>query len=198
MNILSEGDLKKEIKNLSESRDIECLVDYIKYRYIHDIYICFHMAMQIVKHLKSTHDTVAIIDLDKTFVQNASFAPHILEIWNVTMKRHFLKLSEQDIGPVLPFMYILYKYLDLKGVEVVFLTGRKQNLRKLTKRNLQMFGINKYKLYMCPLNENSYIFKKRVYYTLNRLKNVVFVLNDQDEIESSKIIKFPQLYKVDG
>ena len=204
--MISEQELKKEVRKSSQR--MKPWVQYIRNDYMDDLYICFKKAMSVIKRVKPAKPTksgkyrkhrkpdVIIMDLDETFMQNASFAPHILELWSEPQKSYFLKLSKLDIGPILPFMRILYDYLIFKKIEVIFLTGRRENLRELTNKNLRLFGIEKYQLYMCPVGDNSYSFKKRMYYALKHLKHVVLVLNDQDEIQSKRLIKFPQLYKV--
>lgn len=181
--------------------DLRLLVSYVRNHYWYDIYTCFRQSMSYIQlYLKSenvghskTH--AVVIDIDETFMQNASFAPFTTELWG-RRRSYYNRLAIHDIGAILPYMYILYEYLILKQIKPIFLTGRHQSLRQITITNLTMFGIKGYLLYMNPEHGNSRKFKNKIFNTLNQYYDIICVLNDQDEINTHNHIKFPQLYRI--
>lgn len=171
------------------------LIKYVKYQYDIDLQNIVIKLLKYIKQLEIHSNSIIIIDLDETFLQNADFYPHTLELWCPTMQQVYAKTGKRDIGGILPYMSILYFYLIHKKIKVVFLTGRKETLRNITKLNLQMFGICDYDLFMTPLNTCSTLYKNYIVEQF-RTHDIVAILNDQDEITHDKLVKFPQLYTV--
>lgn len=196
----SESELKVLV--LKNDPILYILNQYIEHSYWKDIYTCFRRCMftvhRYIKFFKvnSNLQPAVIIDLDETFLQNASFAPNITRLWK-TNSSFYNKLAKKDIGAILPYMIIFYEYIRSKGIKPIFLTGRNKTIRTLTKHNLKIFGVydKDYLLYMNP-GINSKQFKNKIYNTLLSLYDIVCVLNDQDEINTVNLIKFPQLYNI--
>jgi predicted secreted acid phosphatase len=203
-NISTEGMWKTklpteyELKMLVLTNDpiLNILERYVRNFYWRDIYKCFRMSMAVVniymKHFP-LNNLAVVIDLDETFLQNASFAPTITKLWR--KPRFYDLLAKQDMGAVLPYMIIFYEYILSKGIKPIFLTGRNQRLRELTIKNLELFGVRDYVLYMNSIKD-SRKFKNMIYNTIKLQYNIICVLNDQDEINTINHIKFPQLYRI--
>jgi len=186
------------------------LYDYIISRYFSDIYHCFYKAMQLLKKNincnldknKINKPMCCILDLDETFFQNDLFLYNTLYIWwyNPKLYNKFINPNfyNKNYGPILPFMFILYKYLIYKNIHIIFLSGRKEKYRKLTIDNLTYFNINEdsYTLILNDTNKNTYIYKQEHLLNISNYYNIVLCLNDQNEFEHENLINMPKIYKI--
>ena len=144
----TEQQLKKYAKNKLSFPDLE---DYIKKQYYHDIYYCFFRSMiQIKKNYRGHGNECVIIDLDETFVQNYYFRHYTFHIWDHSTSVYdiHMKNAKRNFDPILPFMFILYRYCLHKGIKVIFVSGRLEHLRKQTIRHLKFSDVHEYELYL--------------------------------------------------
>lgn len=193
-NMISENTLKMYSRcNIQ----LPQLSRYIEKYYISDIYDCFVHAMG---QLKSNYNPLSknpmciIIDLDETFLQNDDFYPFTLRIWKhyPALYKFYLHLvKENQFGPILPFMYILYRYCIANDIKVIFISGRLEHLREQTMNNLIFYDVTDFDLY---LSDNSIDYKSNIIQVLENNYNILAVLNDQNDSPHNKLIKFPQLY----
>lgn len=190
---ISESDLKLIKKN---NPIVNSLTHYVKYYYRNHLRQILFYLLKHIRDIPIYCNSIIIIDLDETFIQNADFYPHTLGLWTPTLQHVYRQTGKVDIGAVLPYMYILYAYLIHKQISVVFLTGRKEKLRTLTRKNLKMFGVTQYHLFMTPDNLNSYVYKNMIVQQLSVQHDIIAILNDQSEIIHDRLVKFPQLYTV--
>ena len=189
------------------------LSNYISSKYFSDIYVCFYKAMQLLKKnitlykLSSSiyplnKPMCCILDLDETFFQNDSFLYNTLGIWkyNPLLYDKFteLKFYNMNFGPILPFMFILYKYLIYKNIHIIFLSGRKEKYRNLTIDNLSYFNISpdSYDLILNDTNCISNKYKQDQLTIISQNYNIVLCMNDQNEFMHENLIKMPQLYTI--
>ena len=183
------------------------LYDYVVSKYFDDMYHCFYKAMQLLKkniliNNSSNKPMCCILDLDETFFQNDSFLYNTLYIWKYNPKLYNkfsdLNFYNKHFGPILPFMFILYKYLIYKNIHIIFLSGRKEKYRNLTINNLSYFDIMKdsYELILNNTNDQSNKYKQDKISNINQNYNIVLCMNDQNEFNHENLIKTPQLYKL--
>ena len=116
---------------------------YIRNDYLNDIFRAYTSSLNLVrKYLEDTSvyhrlRPAILIDLDETFLQSPTIAPYNLTIHPPDIQKLYAKLAkEESIGPIMPFMGILYKYLIKKGIKVIFMTERSKSDRGNIKYNL--------------------------------------------------------------
>ena len=100
---------------------------------------------------------------------------------------------EQGIGPIMPYMYILYRYIISKGIRVIFVSDRPRSESHRVKYNLSRFGITKYYLIMGVDSKKQ---KQQIYLDLIAEYNVLAILDDQPHMNHvPEFVKFPSLYR---
>ncbi len=194
-NMISESMLKM---HAHYNIQLPQLSIYIEKYYLSDIYDCFiHTMKQLKRNYNiplSEKPMCIIMDLDETFLQNDDFYPFTLAIWkqHPTLYKFYLHhAKENQFGPILPFMYILYRYCIAKEIRVIFISGRMEHLREQTVNNLIFYDVMDFDLY---LSDNSECYKSNIIRELEKYYNILAVLNDQNDSPHSKLIRFPQLY----
>ena len=144
----------------------EKLNNYIINYYFNDIYKCFFNSMKKINKNINTNKNESkpmccVIDLDESFFQNDSFLYNTLDIWKYNKKLYkYFKSIKYQFGPILPFMFILYKYLLHKNIHIIFLSGRDIKYKKLTIDNLNFFNVKKFELILNDTGLDSKIYKQ--------------------------------------
>jgi len=105
-----------------------------------------------VKHAHPGEKLAIVFDIDETCVSNW---PHLQKTDYSTAVYLFEKWAGHSACPVLPPTFALYQQARRAGVTVFFITGRRENLRQVTERNLARAGYTQYgKLYLRPLSDD--------------------------------------------
>lgn len=181
------------------------LYKYIVSDYFNDIYVCFHKSMRLLKKnikLNDIKPMCCVLDLDESFFQNYSFLYNTQNIWKYNPRLYNKysdnKFHNKHFGPVLPYMFILYKYLMSKNIHIIFLSGRNEKFRELTINNLSYFDITKgsYELILNDNNKKTNLYKQEKLSKISKNYNIVLCINDQNEFSHKNLIKMPQLYKI--
>jgi predicted secreted acid phosphatase len=203
--LLTETELTTSIHNNADY--IKNILHYINYYYYADLLISFKKSINMIKNnlciSNSTNrrfdkPNCVVIDLDETFLQNPDFFILTKHVWsNLNLRSHYEKKSDQNTAPLLPFMYILYSYLQYHHINIIFLTGRRQIFHDITVTNLARYSIHDYTLIMRP---DEFItpsqFKQNTINQIEQTHNILAILNDQPEIIHANLIQYPQLYIV--
>ncbi len=178
---------------------LPCFSKYICTHYIEDIYYSFECAMkQIITNsvIKTDKPPGVIIDLDETFMQNDEFLLYTMDIWlyNPALYEYYLENAiNYQYGPILPFMYILYKYCIDKNIRVIFISGRLNHHKQQTINNLNFYGVTDFEIYLSSTSDSKSN-KIKAIKKLEKQYNILAVLNDQPDSPHHTMVKFPQLY----
>jgi len=178
------------------------IYNYIKNNYLYDICKVIFESIQLIKINKSKSNSplpnCVVLDLDETFLCNDFYKFYLLELYNFNPKiKNYYKYNiPNNIGPLLPFVIILYKYLLYHNITIIFLSGRNNDLKDQTNKNLNLFHIKNYILYLKPNNLDSAIFKQNMIYQIEKEFNILLCLNDQKEFTHQNLLYMPQLYTI--
>jgi predicted secreted acid phosphatase len=177
------------------------IYNYIKNEYLYDICKVIFNSIQLVKKNKKDSITskpnCVVFDLDETFLCNDFYKFYILEVfqYNRLIYDYYKSRIPSNIGPILPFIIILYEYLIYHNIKIIFLSGRNEEWREQTIENLNIFNINNnYLLYLKPKNLNSHTFKQEIIDEIEKKYNILLCLNDQKEFIHKNLLYMPQLY----
>lgn len=168
--------------------------------YAMDIQLCTYKAIRMIRQRldnKLTHNNIAVIDLDETFLFNDYYLLHTLETYtyNKHIQTFYRNKLDKRYGPVIPFMIIVYEYLVSRGVNVFFLTARDIKFKEDTENNLEMFNIRDYRIAFKEGDISSKEYKQREIKKIeDQGYNIVLCLNDQKEFIHDSLVSMPQLY----
>jgi hypothetical protein len=196
---------------LLEKRKLEYMVQYGKssylglfirrmmHTYMEEIHQAFIKSLRRVIKTKNMYQFqinpypfVIWINLDDTFLQSYTLAPYNLYIWPKKLRSFYHALSLHKIGPVMPYMFVLYKFLLHHKIKVIFVSDQRESEKNIVKRNLSFFGVHKYYLVM---GANTKRKKENLYHNISRECIITGVLDDQPELKNMpEFIQFPQIY----
>ena len=167
--------------------------------YIDSIHLSFKAAfsriskiMNQYKYQTKKYQMAVWINIEETFLQSYSLAPYNLYMWPKKMRHLYEKLSKNKIGAIMPYMFILYKFLIFNKIKVIFISDRPKSETNIIRRNLSYFGVYRYYLLT---NINTKQKKHNFYHEISREYNVISVLDDQPDLRNMPgFIQFPQIY----
>ncbi|CAN5640730.1 HAD family acid phosphatase [soil metagenome] len=105
---------------------------------------------EAVRHARPGEKLAIVFDLDETCLSNWTYLQHTDYS---TAESLFEKWARQSDCAVLPATHALYQEARNSGVNVFFISGRREILRQATERNLARAGYPSYGgLYLKPMN----------------------------------------------
>lgn len=197
MKVITDKEFYYYNKNKNK---ILSIYNYITNDYLYDICKVIYNSIQLVKKNKKEYITslpnCVVFDLDETFFCNDFYKFHTLEVfkYNKLIYDYYKFRIPKYIGPILPFIIILYEYLIYHNIKIIFLSGRNEEWKEQTIENLNMFNINNYILYLKPKILDSHKFKQNKIYEIEKKYNILLCLNDQKEFTHKNLLYMPQLY----
>ncbi len=109
-----------------------------------------YLAQRVAENnkLKTKKSLAVVFDIDETSLSNY---PDMLKLDFGFVPKLADKMMEKADDKAIPGTLKLYQYAIANHVAVFFITGRKENLRKITEENLKNAGYTKWaKLYLEP------------------------------------------------
>lgn len=171
---------------------------YIQNDYTNDIYDAYKQIIQVIKSFKKEYgiyryNNVAIlINLDDVFIQTKDFYNYTRAIWKEPKLRELYDILQKDnVLPILPYMYILYRQAIVNKIRIIFITDRPRTQGAIVRLNLSRFGVLKYNIVMNVREKR----KPNVYSDLMSEYNIIATIDHQTTLNKvPRFIKFPHLY----
>lgn len=149
--------------------------------YKHILNSQFSNILTFLRHHKWQENDIVILDIDEVCLYNLMYINYFCsDIFDKYDTNVFNYVS--GLNPPIEECKQILDFLNENNINYAFITGRKDNIKILTEKNLQITGYNKYsKLYMMPYDSDLNVakFKSNCREEIAKVFNIVCCIGDQ-------------------